>query len=146
VRRKFLRQNREIARINSAQSLRIRQLETEISRVLADNLSLREEIIRLQNDAESNKSHRILENVGEIRAQLEAKLMEIGALVTGLTDVPVPRRRSATRPDITTTNPKPSLEQRNWKNMCTVSEAMAGQDGRLPPILENKYYPRRTLE
>lgn len=37
-------------------------------------------------------------------------------------------------------------DQKNWRNMRTFSEAAGLEDDRLPPILEDKYYPRRTLE
>lgn len=82
-----------------------------------------------------------------IKADLEAKLLEIGTLVTTLGDVPCSKKkttskeRKAVRP-----SPTQSPDQKNWKNMCTLSEAVGLQDGKLPPILEDKSYPRRTLE
>lgn len=145
VKRKFLRQNRDIARANSTQSLRIRNLENETSRLLAENLSLREQIIQLQSQLENGKLQRIANQAGNIKLQLESKLLEIGALITGLGDE-APKKKSPQGGKITSASPSRSPDQRNWKNMCTLSEAVAGQEGRLPPIPENKSYPRRTLE
>ena len=139
-----MRQNRDIARANSAQSLRIRNLENETSRLLAENLGLREQILHLQNGLENEKA--IADGTRAIKLQLEAKLVEIGALITGLGDGSEPKKRSPREGKITKASPSRSPDQRNWKNLCTLSEAVAGQEGRLPPILENKSYPRRTLE
>jgi hypothetical protein len=141
-----MRQNRDIARANSAQSLRIRNLENETSRLLADNLGLREEIVQLRNELDNGKAQRIADNAGVIKTQLEAKLLEIGALITSLGDGPAPKKRSPREGKVVAASPSQSPNQRDWKNMCTLSEAVAGQEGRLPPIMENKSYPRRTLE
>ena len=141
-----MRQNRDIARANSTQSLRIRNLENETSRLLAENLDLREQIIRLQNELENGRAQRIEEHTGAVKSQLEAKLLEFGALITSLGKESTPKKKSPKAGKITRASPSQSPDQRNWKNMCTLSEAVAGQDGRLPVILENKSYPRRTLE
>ncbi|TVY82247.1 Shugoshin, partial [Lachnellula suecica] len=146
LKRKFMRQNRDIARANSTQSLRIRNLENETSRLLADNLGLREQIIRLQNELDNGQAQRIRDHTNDVKSQLEAKLQEIGTLITDLGHEPTRKRKSAQGGQIIRASPSTSPDQRNWKNMCTLSEAMAGQEGRLPPIMENKSYPRRTLE
>ena len=146
MKRKFMRQNRDIARANSAQSLRIRNLENETSRLLAENLDLREQILRLQNEIEIGQAQRIANQTCAIRVQVESKLLELGALIAGLGDQPIPQRKSRQDGKITRASPSRSPDQRTWKNVCTLSEAVAGQEGKLPPILENKTYPRRTLE
>jgi hypothetical protein len=143
VKRKFMRQNRDIARANSTQSLRIRNLENETSRLLAENLGLREQILRLQTELENGKAKRIADHTGAIKSQLEAKILEISALITGLGDEPMPKKKSPRTGKITRASPNTSPDQKNWKNMCTLNEAV---EGRLPPILENKLFPRRTLE
>lgn len=145
VKRKFMRQNRDIARANSTQSLRIRNLENETSRLLAENLGLREQIIRLQKEQEDGRAQRVAEYAVNLKSQLEAKLLEFGSLISALGN-DSPKKTSPKAGKITRASPSRSPDQRNWKNMCTLSEAVGGQDGRLPPILENKTYPRRTLE
>lgn len=140
-----MRQNRDIARANSTQSLRIRNLENETSRLLGENLGLREQIIRLQKELENGKAQRVADHAVDIRTQLEAKLIELGSLISGLGN-DAPKKTSPKAGKIIRASPSTSPDQRNWKNMCTLSEAVSGQDGRLPPIMENKMYPRRTLE
>lgn len=135
-----MRQNRDIARVNSTQSLRIRNLENETSRLLAENLDLREQIIRLQNELENGQAQRIADTTGAIKSRLEEKLLEIGTLITSLGHASTPQEKTSRA------NPSESPDRRNWKNLCPLSEAVADQEGRLPPILENKTYPRRTLE
>ena len=141
-----MRQNRDIARANSTQSLRIRNLENETSRLLAENLGLRGQILQLQGELENGKAKRLADHTGEVKLQLEAKLLEIGAILSGLGEASSSRRRSRLSGRIVRTSPATSPNHKNWRNMCTLSEAVAGQEGRLPPILENKTYPRRTLE
>lgn len=140
-----MRQNRDIARANSTQSLRIRNLENETSRLLAENLGLREQILRLKSELENNRAQQIVENTRITKSQLEEKLLELGALISGLGDEPS-RKLS---PQVTK-QARESLSrspgQRDWKNMYTMSEVVGGLDGRLPPIMENKSYPRTTLE
>jgi hypothetical protein len=142
-----MRQNRDIARANSTQSLRIRNLENEVSRLLAENLGLREQILRLTGELENGRAQRIADHTGVVKSQLEVKLLELSQLITGLGDELAPTKKSPRTGKITRSSPSRSPDQKNWKNMCTLSEAVGGgQDGRLPPILENKSYPRRTLE
>jgi hypothetical protein len=122
-------------------------LENEVSRLLAENLGLREQILRLQTEADSRSSQKVVDHVNAIKANLETKLLELGKLVTALGDVPHPKKKSSTKEGKTVRpSPTQSPDQKNWKNMCTLSEAVGLQDGRLPPILEDKSYPRRTLE
>lgn len=141
-----MRQNRDIARANSTQSLRIRNLENETSRLLAENLSLREQILRLQIELENGKSQRVAETTRVLKAQLEIKLLEIGALINGLGNASPAAKKSSRSGKVTCASPSTSPDQKNWKNMCSLSEAVGSQEGRLPPILEDKSYPRRTLE
>jgi hypothetical protein len=140
-----MRQNRDIARANSTQSLRIRNLENETSRLLAENLGLREQIIRLQRELDEGRAQKIADHATDLRSQLETKLLELSSLISGLGS-DAPKMTSPKAGKITRASPSKSPDQKNWKNMCTLSETVNGQDGRLPPILENKTYPRRTLE
>ncbi|KAH6682621.1 hypothetical protein B0J14DRAFT_528126 [Halenospora varia] len=144
LKRRFMRQNRDIARANSAQSLRIRNLENETSRLLAENLGLREQILRLQGELENGRARTMAARTGHIKSELESKLAELGALINGLGQEPPPKKRSPKPAKTSRPSLSKSPEQR--KGACTLSEALANQEGRLPPILENKMYPRRTLE
>ena len=163
MKRRFVRQNREIARfatsnahhrcpdqerVNSSQSVRIRNLESEVSRLLSENVSLREQIIKLHHEAEKSTELAVFEGVNNVKGNLEAKLLELGRLVQELGNVQknVDSQRKQRRKSILRNSPKRSPDQRNWKNALTLSEVTGGADGRLPPILEDKYYPRRTME
>lgn len=143
VRRKFLRQNRDIARDNSAKSLRIRNLENEVSRLLAENLRFREQIAHLENEVSVSKNRRIIDHINLTKSNLELKLVEMMTLVQEMKHVPATKRRSSFEPRKVETRSPGSKAQRN---MAIMSEALADQEGRLPPILENKHYPRKTLE
>lgn len=162
VKRRFLRQNREIARYvidikqpsqtndiraNSTQSVRIRNLECEVSRLVGENASLREQAIKLHYEAEKNAGKSVLESVDNVKAKLEAKLLELGGLVKdlGCVQQTAHDRRAQRRQSIKLSSPKRSPDQRVWKNTLSLSEAVGSADGRLPPIMEDKYYPRRTL-
>lgn len=149
VKRRFLRQNREIARVNSTQSLRIRNLESEISRLLSENLSLREEIIELglQNQ-QAKETQRAREEIFGIKSILEQKLQEVETLVGALgqtlqtksEDTSINNRRRSS-------GFQRRVEQRNSsRGGMSLGEVLASQEGRLPIINEDKYYPRRTLE
>ena len=165
MKRRFVRQNREIARlveyfplaltgipsddvlyrVNSTQSLRIRSLEAETSRLLSENIELREEAIRLRH--ELDKSRR-WNNVASVKSKLEDKLAELGYLVNELGSVQNGdvNDSSPLRKRVERASSKRSPDQKNWKNALTLSEVTGGQDGRLPPIVEDKYFPRKTLE
>lgn len=160
VKRRFVRQNREIARyskysgpsstssyyrVNSTQSLRIRNLESEVSRLLSENITIREEVIRLQFQIDNNGG---ADSINNVRGKLEAKLDELGSLVQELGNLQqsAESRRAIRRTSGARASPKKSPDQRNWKNTLTISEVTGGADGRLPPIVEGKYYPRKTLK
>ncbi|KAF3385572.1 Shugoshin [Penicillium rolfsii] len=141
LKRRFVRQNRDIVRVNSMQSLRIRSLESEVSHLLAENVSLREQIINLTQEIERYESAKMLhEGIYEIKSRLDAKLAEMSTLASDLGMLP--RRVGKTGAD--SDRPKATAEPRS---RTMDSEFNAGpEDGRLPAIVEDKYYPRRTLE
>ncbi|KAK9480671.1 hypothetical protein V1514DRAFT_275889 [Lipomyces japonicus] len=49
VKRRFMRQNRELAKVNSSHSARIGNLEAKITSLLAENLELRQQVIALEH-------------------------------------------------------------------------------------------------
>ncbi|KFY21524.1 hypothetical protein V493_07337 [Pseudogymnoascus sp. VKM F-4281 (FW-2241)] len=138
LRRKYTRQNKDIARVNSVQAVRIRNLETEVSRLLAENLDLRGQIIN--QETQPNRSRNFISHVGDVKSELDSKLRDIAALVAKL-DRPVkePRRSSAG-------TKLPKAKRRNSDERMQMMDALAEQEGRLPVIIENKHYPRRTLD
>ncbi|KAF1921802.1 hypothetical protein BDU57DRAFT_489926 [Ampelomyces quisqualis] len=140
VKRRFLRQNRELAKTNSQQSIRIRSLENDCSRLLAENLSLREHVLHLQNMLESQPLRPSFDTIDAVKAKLEAKMMELGGLVAELGNLkkadPRPRRRS----QLVATRRSP--DERQWRSGLGLQEV---ENQMLPTITEDKHYPRRTM-
>lgn len=122
------------------QSLRIRSLESEVSHLLAENVSLRQQVINLTQDTERLEAARTLhDGVYEIKSRLDAKLAELNELASDLGMLPRKASRleksDPERPKVATSRPQP-ME----------ADCHGMEDGRLPAILEDKFYPRRTLE
>ena len=135
------------SRVNSTQSIRIRNLECEVSRLLSENASFREEIIRLHYELERNTGSTTTSSVDAVKNQLEDKLSELGNLVRELGDLQRDRIHQSSQRTLSIIqgSPKRSPDQKRWRNGLTISEVLGSEEGRLPPILEDKHYPRRTL-
>ena len=153
LKRRFIRQNREIARVNSTQSLRIRNLEAEISRLLAENISIREQAINIAQESEKwRAAYKAKSEIAALTTRLEAKLQEVNTIVTELGELPerTARRKSGPRKSIIVVNNARSPAEKEWRNQQTIGGVLnaerADQEGRLPAILEGKSYPRRTLD
>lgn len=128
-------------RINSQQSIRIRTLENDASRLLAENLSLREQVVQLQNTLETHSQRPSFDDIDGVKDRLETKMQELGSLVAELgllkkkPTVP-PRRKgqaAATRR---------SSDERQWRSGLGLQEV---ENAMLPTIAEDKFYPRKTL-
>ncbi|EKG21518.1 Shugoshin [Macrophomina phaseolina MS6] len=142
LKRRFIRQNRELAKNNSAQSVRIRALETEQARLLAENLSLREQVIQLQTELEHTRGHAAVEQISSVKDQLESKLMEIGSLVAELNSIKKPTYKKRA----SDAGPSKAMEQFEWRRAMREQAGEHDDDEILPTITEDKYYPRRTLD
>ncbi|KAK5724990.1 hypothetical protein LTR17_013376 [Elasticomyces elasticus] len=139
VKRRFIRQNRELAKNNSAQSLRIRSLEIDVTRLQADNLNLRERVLQLQNELEAARCGQVAgDAVRRVREELQAKLMELSKLVDGIDAL-------AHVPDDTAV--KTGWDRQpldgQWRERQPLTEAM--RENQMPTISEDKSYPRQTL-
>ncbi|KAI0452550.1 hypothetical protein F5B21DRAFT_482729 [Xylaria acuta] len=152
LRRKFLRQNRDIARTNSTQSLKIRSLENECARLLSENLQLRSDVLRLKTELQGSHAHRVADHALQIKEKMEAQLVEWGAMLASLGHEPMPRNRSprALKKARIQRDSIGRTRISDWRRRETMSsmqdlEAAALQEGRLPPLWENKTYPRETL-
>lgn len=100
-------------------------------------MELRGQIIR--QDAAPQRSQELVDHVGDIRSQLDAKLREITNLVQTL-DKP-------THPSRTSTNSKPKAQPRSVEEREALMEALQQQEGRLPGIPEGKplRFARQTM-
>ncbi|KAF2266704.1 hypothetical protein CC78DRAFT_566761 [Lojkania enalia] len=140
LKRRFLRQNRELAKTNSQQSIRIRNLETEGSRLLAENLSLREQVLQLQNALEAHSNRPSFENIDSLKERLESKIQELGSLVAELGQLKKVDIKPRCRSQLAATRRSP--EERQWKSGLGLQEV---ENAMMPTIVEDKYYPRRTM-
>lgn len=106
---------------------------------------MREQVIKLQIEIDN---HVGADSIGRFRGKLETKLAELEGLVQELGNLQqsAEDRRAIRRRSGAKSSPKKSPDQKDWKNALTISEVTGGADSRLPPIVEGKYYPRRTLE
>ncbi|KAK6602970.1 Shugoshin [Botrytis cinerea] len=159
LKRKYKRQNRDIASVNSSQAVRIRSLENETSKLLAENLELREENLRLRSEIDNGKARRAADRVNVVKSQLQERLLEIGALISGLGEESPERKRSPHVPRQfgglrAGSNPPRSPKENKWddldplnedgtsperkmpprKKMASSSEDIGSPDGKLPPF------------
>lgn len=145
MKRRFIRQNREIARVNSTQSLRIRNLESEISRLLAENILLREQVINSKEELDRwRSSPLIVQGVGELRKRMETKMQELGALMEEFGGLP--QRAEKNRRRRSNVESQEKVPKARRRSAALAETTAAQQENKLPVIVEDKYYPRRTLD
>ncbi|KAF1811134.1 hypothetical protein P152DRAFT_483441 [Eremomyces bilateralis CBS 781.70] len=135
LKKRFIRQNRELAKTNSTQSIRIRNLESETSRLLTENLSLRSQIAHLETTVSDLQSTTAATALHTTRSLLESKLSELSSLICtlGQPDHTRPaRRRSSYKP--LAEKPSPTARQQ-WR-----------EETQMPTIVEGKYFPRWTMD
>lgn len=128
------------------QSLRIRSLESEVSHLLGENVSLREQVINLTQEIERLESAKSLhDGVYEIKNRLDTKIAELNGLASELGMLPRKTGKLGDKPGAESDYPKATaLESRPRATDLECNTEL--DDGKLPAILEDKYYPRRTLE
>lgn len=149
MRRKLLRQNRDLAKANAVHLLRIRTIEADFARSLSDNLRLESRIIELEKELEDNNARRIADHALDIRSRLEAQLSECMSVLSSLGQEPPtkrhasPRGRRSSRASLPLQSPP---RRRPPRELMREAGARAPEDDKLPTIAENKSYPRATLE
>ena len=127
------------------QSLRIRSLESEVSHLLAENVSLREQTITLGQEIDRYEAAKLLhDGVYDIKTKLENKLIELNNLIIGLGALP--RQFSKTYNERPDSGAQRDSAQSNWDlrhNEANYEPNFAPeQDWRLPVIPEDQDYPR----
>ena len=141
VKRRFIRQNRELAKNNSSQSLRIRSLEIEVSRLLQTNLELREELLRARNAEHDARRQSNKEGVRGFKEEMMAKLRELSGIVEGIEE---PKEEKFDETAEREERRMSVLSQMEFRERQSLAELM--RDCQMPTIDENKMHPRRTLE
>ncbi|TWU74074.1 hypothetical protein ED733_004130 [Metarhizium rileyi] len=123
LRKKMLRQNRDLAKSNNVRALRIRELESECALMLSENLELRSRILELERQVEDNETRRIADHALAIKAKLEAQLTEWGTLLSGLGLEPPmkrhsPRIRKSIKQRMSFVSGRPSPSQRRLREVA----------------------------
>lgn len=142
--KKYLRQNRDLAKSNNLRSMRIRELESECAYMLSENLELRGRIIELERQLQDNDPRRIADHALAIKMKLEAQLTEWGTLLAGLGHEPPakrhsPRVKKSIKSCISFSASRPSPSQRRLRDVAREIEEL----GHIP---ENKSYSRKSMK
>jgi hypothetical protein len=141
VKRRFIRQNRELAKNNSSQSLRIRSLEIEVSRLLQTNLELREELLRARNAEHDARRQSNKEGVRSFKDEMMAKLRELSGIVEGIEEAKEEKAEDILEQEERRMS---VLSQMEFRERQSLADLM--RDCQMPTIDENKAHQRRTLE
>jgi hypothetical protein len=117
--------------------------------LLAENVSLREQVIMLSQELERVESAKSLhDGVYDIKTRLDDKLAELGNLVNELGTLP--RRLGKSCDDRLGTGGlgqlKLSRSKSTYRKPDPENNLICKGQGGLPVILEDKCYPRKTLE
>ncbi|GJC82378.1 shugoshin [Colletotrichum liriopes] len=97
LRRKLLRQNRDLAKANALHLVRIKNLEADYARSLSENLELNGRIIELEKELENSNARRIADHALDIRSRLETQLMECMSVLASLGQEPPTKRHASPR-------------------------------------------------
>lgn len=138
MKRRWLKQNRELAKFNQNQAIKLRALDSELANLRTENLELREQKILLENQQARDRRRFSVEPIDRLKKQLDSKVSELQELLSGLGSVrdafakspPRDRRRSTNSPPL-------NSGQRRWKNSLSLSDIANGLEGHLDPILED---------
>ncbi|KAF7547938.1 hypothetical protein G7Z17_g7391 [Cylindrodendrum hubeiense] len=143
LRKKLLRQNRDLAKLNNVRALRIRELENDCACMLSENLELRGRILELERELEDNNTRRIADHALAIKEKLESQLTEWGTLLAGLGLEPPMKRHSpqvrrTTKPRLSFSSARPSPSQRRLRDIARDIEELGH-------ISETKSHPRMSM-
>ena len=136
----------DFSRTNSAQSVRIRSLESEVSSILAENLELRERVIKLQSDLDLDlrpETH-LLDSLDPLQTEVQSKLVELGDLVKYLGKVHIElqcRRKRGTKGAQILQTDGPIVPRASNTKMS--GSQPRSHEGRLPSIIEGKCFTRQ---
>lgn len=149
LKRRFTRQNRDIVRNNTAQAIRIRNLETEVARLLDENLSLKQKFIAETQEVARLKSRNVRDDeLRQFQSELEKKLAEANALVAqiGTLSERSQRKRRLERRETATELKASTPTRESWQRRQMSMPSQQDQEIRLPAITEGKSFPRLTLD
>jgi hypothetical protein len=117
--------------------MRIRILESDCSRLLAENLALRERAMHLQHTVDKHANSLSFENIDAVRSQLEAKMQEVASLVASLGQPKQMERRRRSQP---LARHRP--QERNFRSGLCIQDV---EDRMMPTIDESRDHARHTM-
>ena len=128
-------------RINSSHCVRIHNLETEKSRLLSENLALHEENIqlRVELDEKREQSSHTEVKVADFQRQFDEQIQALQRLATTLNSFQDVSSKQRTEQPFS----PPAI--RDWR-ADVPRRSSVDEEWRLPTIVEDKYFPRRTLK
>ena len=136
----YISESRDLTlnRVNSTQSVRIRNLEGEVSRLLAENLELKEEIIRIHEETATELGTKALKQVETLKERLEEKLKDLGGVLQEFGEISVrPGRHGRALQQLSRPRDLGALaRQRPLRLRVAVDDPVA--EGRLPVIDEER--------
>ena len=132
-------------RSNSSLNIRIANLEADRAQLLSENITLRDENNRFRQETEKNYSRRAVESVGLVKGRLAAKVAELSDLMAELEVA-----HTQTKPIEQSPAPK-NTRRHSFKRSPSHTQAWRStlygpEVTGLAPIVEDRYFPRRTLE
>lgn len=127
--RELMRKNRQLVEDNKVKSITIRGLNDEIARLRAQNLVLREDVIKLRLEMRKRPSQ---DRVRKVSDSLRQKLDALQDVLVELDTVQEPLLE------------KPQTPAREWKREQRARVSIHDDPTKLPTIREDKMYPRHS--
>jgi len=128
--RELMRKNRQLVEDNKIKSLTIRGLNDEVARLRAQNLVLREDVMKLRLELRKKPSQ---ERVRKVSDSLRQKLDTLQEVLVELDMLQEP-------PPVD----DPQTPAREWKREQRARVAVQDDPSKLPTIREDKAYPRHS--
>ena len=128
--RELIRKNRQLVEDNKVKSLTIRGLNDEVARLRAQNLVLREDVMKLRLELRKKPSQ---ERVHSVSDSLRQKLEALQEVLVELDMLQEPQLAD-----------EPETPVREWKREQRARITIQDDPSRLPTIREGKSYPRHS--
>nr|OQO31896.1 hypothetical protein B0A51_01091 [Rachicladosporium sp. CCFEE 5018] len=141
VKRRFIRQNRDLAKNNSEQNLRIRSLQLDLDRLLQTNLDLREEIIGLRKEVQDARKQSSRDGLRRFKDEMAAKMRQLSEMVEAMDDLP--EDDTEVREEEQRQRRQSALQRMEFRERQPLAQVM--REHQMPTISEHDRKSRRSL-
>ncbi|OQN98959.1 hypothetical protein B0A48_14819 [Cryoendolithus antarcticus] len=141
VKRRFIRQNRDLAKNNSEQNLRIRSLQLDVDRSLQTNLDLREEIIGLRKEVQHARKQSSRDGLRRFKDEMAAKMRQLSEMVEAMDDLP--EEDTEVREEEQRQQRQSALQRMEFRERQPLAQVM--REHQMPTISEHERKSRRSL-